>query len=182
MDKNYKYDFNNKLCDFFSTIPITSKHNFIPSDFKKLDIKKLKKIDSSTYFLLNNYHKSFGEQNYVYGKFKITENRFGVICYNKTREDDRDVNFFSLHIIENCSKSKEFRMILFHDYQTGNFYESTSSFNKTFDVITVSLNESSEWAINSKIDTMFTHTYKIDLKSKNFDTIYNKSTFKIFKK
>ena len=90
---------DNEFCKIFKTADQLTKHNFTPSDHNKIDFNKLKQIDSVTFQKLNGYDKSFGERNYIYGQFPISKNRLGLICYNKVRESDDNVNYFSLHIV-----------------------------------------------------------------------------------
>ena len=61
-------------------------------------------------------------------------------------------------------------------------YEVSSKFNKDFDQLTITEKVGSEYTEpDSKIDTLFTNTYKIDLRSKNLDTIYRNRKFDLLK-
>ena len=175
---------DNDFCKLFKTVDKLTKHNFSPLDHDKVDINKLKQIDSVTFQKLNGYDKSFGERNYIYGQFSISNNRLGLICYNKVRESDDNVYYFSLHIIDNCTIKKDFKILTTDDHHSGILYQWTSSFNKDFSQLTMTLNQTSEWVVGSdlKTDTLFTDIYQVNLISPNLDTLNVTKTFKIIKR
>ena len=180
-----KESINTRHCKLLSSINQLNQHEFNSFDYKKIDIKRLTVIDSLMYKKINN-RVSSDLFNYFYGQFPISENRLGLVCYNKTTECDHDVYYYSLQIIDNCTKEKWFTTL--SSDNSGNdfsiYYDYRSSFNKTFDVLTVRIKHSSEWILGTenKTDTMFTDIYKIDLKSINIDTIYKSTNFKTFKR
>ena len=156
-------------------------HRFSITNHREIDVKKLKIIDSIKYKYLYNNEKLEGEYNYLFSKFSITKNRFGLICYNKVRECDADVYYFSLHIIDNRESKKEFIYLTTED-DHGRLYKLSSSFNKDFTVLTTTLNQTSEWVDNeTKRDTLFTDVYCINLKSPNLNTVSAIKTFKVIK-
>lgn len=179
-----KTNIHSDLCETIRTSKLLERHNYSPNDHKKTDIKKLKKIDGATYFKLYKYENAQGDENYIYGHFEISKDRTGLICYNKTRECDDDVYYFSLHIIDNCSKTIGFKMLTDDDEHSGIFYQWTSSFSQHFDTLTMTLKQTSEWVTgtNLKTDTLFTETYKINLRSAKLDTISVTKKFKKIKR
>lgn len=179
-----KTNVHSDLCETIRTSRQLEKHNYSPNDHKKIDLKTLKQLDKAIYFKLNGYEKSSGEQNYIYGHFEISKNRVGLICYNKTRECDDNVDFFSLQIIDNCSKAKKYRVLTIDDHDNDILYQLTSSFSQHFDTLTMILKQSSEWVVgtNLKTDTLFTEIYKINLRSANLDTISVTKKFKKIKR
>jgi|MesohylFT_1024984.scaffolds.fasta_scaffold142355_1 hypothetical protein len=169
-------------CKVLKTVNNIEKHHFSIKDHKKIDFNKFKLIDSLTYHKLNGHEKVVGECNYYYGKFFISKNRFGLICFNKSRECDNDVYYFSLHIIDNCTNKKEFIYLTTEDHH-GLLYQLSSSFSKDFSQLSTTLKQTSEWINDeSKTDTLFTEIYKINLKSTNLDTLSVTKTFKIIKR
>ena len=175
---------DNDFCKVFKTVDQLTKHNFAPSDHNKVDINKLKQIDSITYQKLNGFEKSSGERNYIYGQFYISSTRVGLICYNKVRECDDNVYYFSLHIIDSCTIKKDFKILTTNDQHSGILYQWTSSFSKDFSELTMTLKQTSEWVVGSdlKTDTLFTDNYRINLKSPNLDTLNVSKTFKTIKR
>ena len=176
-----KTNVHSDLCENIRTSRLLEKHNYSPNDHKKIDLRTLKQLDKATYYKLNGYEKSSGEQNYIYGHFEISKNRVGLICYNKTRECDDNVYFFLLQIIDNCSKAKKYKVLTIDDHDNDILYQWTSSFSQHFDTLTMTLKQTSEWVVGTslKTDTLFTEIYKINLRSVNLDTI---SVTKKFKK
>jgi len=179
-----KTNVHSDLCETIRTSRLLEKHNYSPNDNKKIDLRTLKQLDKATYYKLNGYEKSSGEQNYIYGHFEISKNRIGLICYNKTRECDDNVYFFSLQIIDNCSKAKKYKVLTLEDYESGALYQWTSSFSQHFDTLTMTLKQTSEWVVDTKLktDTLFTETYKINLRSAKLDTISVTKKFKKIKR
>jgi len=168
-----KTNVHKDLCETIRTSRLLEKHNYSPNDNKKIDISTLKKLDNETYYKLNSFEKSYSELNYIFGHFELTKNRVGLICYNKTRECDENVYFFSLYIIDNCSKAKKYKVLTVDDHDNDILYQWTSSFSQHFDTLTMILKHTSEWGIGTKLkrDTIFTEIYKINLRSANLDTI-----------
>ena len=179
-----KTKIHSDLCEIIKISRLLEKHNYSPNDYKKIDVSTLKQLDNETYYKLNGYEKSSGEQNYIYGHFELSKTKVGLICYNKTRECDDNVYFFSLQIIDNCSKAKRYKLLTIDDHDNDILYEWTSSFSQHFDTLTMTLKQTSEWVAgtNLKTDTLFTDIYKINLRSSNLDTISVTKKFKKIKR
>jgi len=174
----------NDFCKIFEMTKQLTKHKLSPSDHNKIDIKRLNQIDSVTFQKLYGYDKSYEERNYIYGQFPISKNRLGLICYNKVRECNDNVYYFSLHIIDSCKIKKDFKILTTDDHHSGILYQLTSSFNKDFSQLTMTLKQTSEWVVGSdlKTDTLFTDIYRINLKSPNLDTLSVTKTYKTIKR
>jgi hypothetical protein len=180
-----RYDTRGKqknICESLKPVRQLTKLQFDPADHEKINGKQLRRVDSASYESIFPYEHD-NEETYYYGKFRISDNRLGVVCFNKTHECDHEVYSFTLHIVDNCSTAKEFIHLSFadgHDPQGG---EITSSLNKTMDTLTLKETKTSEWVMGdpSMQDTLFTTIYKLDLKSKNLDTVWKKTTYKILK-
>ncbi len=175
---------DNDFCKQFKTMSLLTKHNYIPSEHYKIDVKNLQQIDSVIYRKLNNSVKPDADKNFIYGRFQISNYRFGLVCYNKVREGDDNVNYFSLYIIDSCSIQKDFKILSLNDKHSGILYQLRSLFNKNFTELTITLKRTSEWVVGSdfKKDTLFTESYLIDLKSINLDTLSVKKAFKVIKR
>ena len=175
---------NNDFCLIFKDVDQLTKHNFVFSDHDKVDTNQLKQIDNITFQNLNGYDKSFGERNFIYGKFPISKNRLGLICYNKVRESDDNAFYFSLYIIDDCTTKRDFKILTLDNHHSGILYQWKSSFNNDFSQLTMTLKQTSEWVVGSdlKTDTLFTDIYCINLKSANLDTLSATKSFKIIKR
>ena len=168
-----KTNVHSDLCETIRTSILLDKYNYSPNDHKKIDVKTLKQLNDETYYKLNGCEKSSGEKNYIFGHSELPKNRVGLICYNMTRECDDNVYFFSLQIIDNCSKAKKYKVLTIDDHDNDILYQWSSSFSQHFDTLTMTLKQTSEWVVgtNLKTDTLFTEIYKINLRSANLDTI-----------
>jgi hypothetical protein len=169
---------DNKLCDLIKKVKSSNKHNY-NLQHKNIFVESEGLIlDEQNYKLLFDLDKSKVDTTYLVGQFKISNNRIGLISYTKTYECDHQINYYSLNIVENCRILKT-KQILYEDNH-GTTFEITSSLSKNFDSLTIYQKTSSEYAMepDSNFDTIFSDIYKLDLKSKNIDTIYRKSTFK----
>ena len=170
-----------EFCPIFEKIKFTKISGFSP------DIKFGYEEKESILLNKKQYEELFGEEmNAVdscslFGKFKISNNRIGVYMHRSTNECDQRINLIELLIVESCKKV-ESKTLMFEDHH-GFIYEISSKFNKEFSLLTVTETSSSEYAMEPGVttDTLFTKTYGIDLKSKNLDTIYRKSKFKVLK-
>ena len=167
---------NNNLCDYLKTTRQLTKFNFTPKDLYKVDTKGLKKIDLQHLKILFKDNLISSDKDYLYGYFNVTNTRIGLVCYNQTSDCDKPLFFFSLHIIDNCTKVKNHYTILLNDEDIM-LNNISSSISKTFDTLTIKSETTSEWLAgsNSTNDTLFTNIYKINLQSSNLDTISKKS-------
>lgn len=180
-----RYDIRGKqknICDAVKPVRQLTKLKFDPADHDKINSKQLRKVDSASYEAIFPYEHD-NEETYFYGKFRISDNRMGIVCFNKTHECDHEVYSFTLHIVDNCATSKEFIHLSFADGHDPQAWEVSSSLNKTMDTLTVREESTSEWVMGdpNMQDTLFTTFYKLDLKSKNLDTVGKKKTYKILK-
>jgi len=106
-----------------------------------------------------------------------------LICFNTTIECDQNIDYFSLHIIDDCTKAKDVITLSLKDGHCGIFYQVTSSISKNLDTVTIIEQSTSEWLDGKKsdFDTLFTTSYKINMKSKNLDTLQKTTTYQIIK-
>lgn len=182
-NKTYKLKNSDNVCEFINSTRQLTKLKFVANDHNKINLKGLSKLNEEYHNFFYNNGLTSSEKNYLYGQFKISNTRIGLICFNKTIECDHDQYFFTLHIVDNCKKAKEFLTLSLSDSDGGILYEISSSINKTFDTLTIKKETTSEWVVgtNSKIDTLFTDIYKLNLKSINLDTVSKKSFYKKIK-
>ncbi len=137
--------------------------------------------DESILLNQNEYKELFGndmtetDSCYLFGKFKITQNRIGVYSLRSTYECDSRLNYIELHVFENC-KIIYSKIIMIDDNHDGPSYNVSSKFSKDFGQLTITEKVGSEYfGEDSMSDTLFINTYKINLKSKKLDTIYKNS-------
>lgn len=138
-------------------------------------------------YLNQNYYKELFENDKIetdtcvlFGKFNINKNRIGVYSHRSTYECDSRLSIIELHVFEKC-KIVGSRTIMIEDNHVMT-YQVSSKFNKDFDLLTITEKVGSEYTEpDSKIDTLFINTYKIDLKSKSLDTIYRNRRFELLK-
>lgn len=141
------------------------------------------------FILLNKseYEEIFGEKMietdscYFFGKFEINKTRIGVYSYKTTHGANERNEIFELQIFDNCKKVGSH--IIFADFDYPLYNNIECKFNKEFDKLTIIKHKSSEFVKVRGVDpdTLFTNTYKIDLKSKKLDTISKKSKFEVLK-
>jgi hypothetical protein len=164
------------ICDLINTSVKLDRLEFNPN--LKIDKSKLTLLNSNYYNLLFNYPEQVTDSSYVYGQFDISKNRKGLVCYNTTIISSSLIDWFSLHIIDDCKVNRTI-------YISGRepFYDYSSSFSKTMDTLTIITNRISKYAFakDSRKDTIIASTYKINLKSPLLDTVFRQSTFKLFK-
>jgi hypothetical protein len=171
------------ICNALKSLRQLPNSKFNPEDHERINLKELRKIDSVSAAMLLPYPGG-GDGVYLYGKFRITANRVGIVCFNRTHECDELVYSFTLHIVDSCSTAKE--EIVYLSYADGHDpvgWQVSSSLNKTMDTLTVKEENTSEWVEGDPRmkDTLFTTIYKLNLKSKNLDTVWKKRSYKILK-
>lgn len=183
MTQNHKQKASDNFCEVIRATRQLTKLKFAPYDHDKINLKGLNQLDSENHSLLYGEEQTSSEKNYLYGQFKISKTRLGLVCFNKTVECDHDMFFFSLHIIDSCTKANDLITLSLSTDDGGILYDVSSSLNKTLDTLTIKRETTSEWVVgtDSKIDTLFTDIYKVDLKSKHLDTVAKKSFFKKLK-
>ena len=131
------------------------------------------------------YNNLFGndeayKKGYLVGKFKITNERIGIISYIEANEGESLIQSYYLHIIDKCKIKKNYK-IMTSDSEVI-IYDVSSKINNNLKNITIQTESSNELNTNSEIsDTIFIDEVKIDLKSKKLDTISRKKSYKILK-
>ena len=180
--KNEMLENSTNFCDYIKSTKSLTKLHFVPKDLHKFDTTGLKRISPKYLQFLFKDEMISSNKVYLYRQFNITNSRIGLICFNKTRECDHDVNYFSLHIIDNCNSVKNYITITLSDDEVI-LYDISSSINKTLDTLTLKKQTTSEWLAGSNLntDTLFTDIYKVNLKSNNLDTVSTRSFYKKIK-
>lgn len=167
-----------KPCSVIDKIPFTIKRDFSPELNYGIKVKNAVCLTKFDYMKLFEHEMMDSDTCYLFGKFKINENRTGVYSLRNTYECDHRIELVELLIIDNC-KLVDSKKILFQDNHIG-VYEISSELNKDFSELTIKETSSSEYAAETgEMDTLFIYTYTIDLKSKNLDTIYKKSRIQL---
>ena len=172
---------NDSSCDILNKVKLTKISHFSP------EVKFGFETEQSMLLNKKEYRKLFGEEMietdsvYLFGKFNINRNRIGVYSYRTTYECDHRIGMVELQIFESCKKIGS-HVILFED-NDGLIYNISSEFSDDFENLTIIERKNSEYAYEPEVDadTLFTNTYRIDLKSNKLDTISKKSKFEILK-
>lgn len=154
---------------------------FTPKVYSNFNTKNIPPADKPLYELLMQRDMLSSDKMFLIGKFPIMANRIGLICYNETIECDNKINFISLHIIDSCKKVADTKFISSDDSNPF-IYSWSSELSPRKDTLIMTLNQTSEWAMemDSDVDTLFTEKYYFNLKSNNLDTIAVVKTFKPF--
>lgn len=167
-------------CRVIEKVKYTTIRQFSPEIKFGIESKKSVQLNKNEYKELFGRDKIETDTCFLFGKFNITRNRIGVYSLRSTYECDSRVEFVELHVFENC-KIIDSKTIMIEDNHVST-YEVSSKLNKDFGQLTITEKVGSEYSEpNSEIDTLFINTYKIDLKSKNLDTIYRNSKFELLK-
>ncbi|MDR6966881.1 hypothetical protein J2X31_000881 [Flavobacterium arsenatis] len=165
-------------CSMIDKIPFTIMRDFSTELNYGIKVKNAVCLTKLDYKKLFEYEMIDSDTCYLFGKFKINENRTGVYSLRNTYECDHRIELVELLVIDNC-KLVDSKKILFQDNHIG-VYEISSEVNKDFSELTIKETSSSEYATETgEMDTLFINTYTIDLKSKSLDTIYKKSRIQV---
>ena len=118
---------------------------------------------------------------YLFGKYEINKDRIGVYSYRTTYECDHRIRMIEFSIFEKCKKIDS-KIISFED-NDGFLYSISSKFNKDFNQLTIIERRGSEYGTEpgATRDTLFINTFKVDLNSKNLDTVDKNTQFEIIK-
>lgn len=170
---------NFSLCEIIDQLKDSTKFSYsneIKDGFESASAIEINK---------NIYDNLFGKdevykKGYLVGKFKITNERIGIISYIETFEGESVIHSYYLHIVDNCKIKKNYK-IMTSDSEVI-VYDISSKLSNDFKNITIQTESSNELNTNSKIrDTIFIAKIKIDLNSKKLDTMFRKKSFKILK-
>jgi hypothetical protein len=166
------------ICERLVKLEKTSKLNYHEEILDGFIVdKSVSPLNDNEFFDIYKRQKASSEKCYLVSKFSINKNRIGVVSFNSGNEGDKIIDYYNLHVIENCKVIKTY-CIMISDGDTM-FYNISSKLKKDFSTLTITEETSSEENQNGKIDTLYTKIWKIDLKSAELDTISKKSFFKI---
>lgn len=167
-------------CDIIEKVKFTNIRQFSPEIKFGIEPNQCIQLNQNEYKELLENDKIETDTCILFGKFNISKNRIGVYALRSTYECDSRLSLIELHIFEKC-KIVGTKTIMIEDNHVFT-YEVLSKFNKNFGQLTITEKVGSEYTEpDSKIDTLFTNTYRIDLRSKNLDTIYRNRKFELLK-
>lgn len=168
-------------CGILEKVKFTNNRQFSPEINFGIETNQSVQLNQNEYKELFENDKIETDTCTLFGKFNISKNRIGVYALRSTYECDSRLSLIELHIFEKC-KIVGTKIIMIDDSQDGPFYNVSSKLNKDFGLLTITEKVESEYTeADSKIDTLFTNTYRIDLRSKNLDTIYRNRKFELLK-
>lgn len=167
-------------CEILEKIKYSKIKQFSP------EIKFGFEANTAVYLNQNEYKELFGndknetETCVLFGKFNSNKNRIGVYSHRSTYECDSRLSIIELHVFEKCKIVGSTTIMIENNHVMT--YQVSSKFNKDFDQLTITEKVGSEYTeSDSKIDTLFINTYRIDLKSKSLDTICRNTRFELLK-
>ena len=168
-------------CDLLDKVKLIQISHFSSEVKFGFETKQAILLDKKQYYKIFDDEMIETDSIYLFGKFIINKNRIGVYSYRTTSECDHRISMVELQIFDNCKKIGS-HVILFEDNHVF-MYNISSKFSENFDNLEIIERKNSEYVYEPGVekDTLFTNTYKIDLKSKNLDTISKKSNYEILK-
>lgn len=167
-------------CDIIGKVKFTNSRQFSTEIKFGFETNQAVQLNQHEYIELFENEMIETDTCFLFGKFNISKNRIGVYALRTTYECDSRLNIIELHVFEKC-KIVGSKTIMIKDNHVFN-YEISSKFNKDFGQVTITEKVGSEYTEpDSKIDTLFTNTYRIELRSKNLDTVYRNRKFELLK-
>lgn len=167
-------------CGILERVKYSSRKHFSPEVKWGLEINSSVQLSQKDYKELFKIDKIETDTCFLFGKFNINKNRIGVYALRSTYECDNRLTLIELHLFDNCQIVGS-KTIMIEDNHVLT-YNVSSKFNKDFSQLTITEKVGSEYSEHdSIIDTLFTNTYRIDLRSKNLDTIYRNRKFELLK-
>ena len=172
---------NDSSCDLLNKVKLIKISHFSPEVKFGLETEHTMLLNKTEYGKLFGDDMIETDSVYLFGKFNINRNRIGVYSYRTTYECDHRIGMIELQIFDSCKRVGS-HVISFEDNDVF-MYNISSEFSEDFKKVTIIERKNSEYVNEPEVDTdtLYTSTYRIDLKSKKLDTISKKSKFEILK-